>query len=587
VDNQIDVAGKAFLGLTVACARCHDHKFDPIPTADYYALAGVFHSTDIREAVIDSPKRTAQILDLSARIRALGMPPAVPPATVAYRPEDKVFERFESFGNWVPQGAAFGSATRGGAADSRSAGSDVFVGTLTSPKFRTGTQRYLHVRIAGTKADPKLKERGPLRFTIVADGYKGQHVVPEGSDKPVWKTLTLVFERERTVYFEIVDRTREGYIAVDEIVFSDSKEPPPTVESPADPPVPLADDVLAQRAALEAQVPPSEFAVVAEDLNPRNVRLHVRGNHKSLGDEVPRRFLQVIAGENQPPVKEGSGRLHIADWMARAENPLTARVMVNRIWKHHFGAGLVRSTDNFGRMGEAPSHPELLDYLASRFVEDGWSVKRMHRLMLLSATYQMGAEASVDAKRIDPTNALLQHMPVRRLEAEAIRDAMLLLSGSLDRTLYGPSVPPFISEWQDGRGKPASGPLDGNGRRSIYIQVRRNFMVPMFLAFDYPVPISSIGNRTVSTVPSQALMMMNNEFVHQQARRWAQRALQIGDPAARVQSMYEAAVSRPAGPDEVRRILAFAEAGGNRDRDEVWTDVAHVLMNSAEFIYLR
>ena len=133
--------------------------------------------------------------------------------------------------------------------------------------------------------------------------------------------------------------------------------------------------------------------MIAEDRDCHNARLHIRGNHKNLGEEVPRRFLQVIAGEQQPPITSGSGRLHIANWMASADNPLTARVMVNRIWKHHFGAGIVRSTDNFGKMGEAPTHPELLDYLASRFVEGGWSVKSMHRLIVLSAAYQMSSAA--------------------------------------------------------------------------------------------------------------------------------------------------------------------------------------------------
>ena len=229
VDNQIDVVSKTFLGLTVACARCHDHKFDPIPTADYYALAGVFQSTDLREASVDSPERKEKIADLSRRIKELKgpAPPDPPRPSISYRPEDKVFERFEdaAFGKWVTQGAAFGDTTVNGAADSGAAGSDVFAGTLTSPKFRTGKELYLHVRIGGTKSDPALKERGPLRFTIVADGYKGQHIVPDGGPTK-WKTLKLTFERDRTCYFEIVDRARDGHIVVDEIVFSSLPKPP-------------------------------------------------------------------------------------------------------------------------------------------------------------------------------------------------------------------------------------------------------------------------------------------------------------------------------------------------------------------------
>ena len=210
--------------------------------------------------------------------------------------------------------------------------------------------------------------------------------------------------------------------------------------------------------------------MVAADYEPHNVKIHVRGNHLTLGEEVPRRFLQAVAGDKQPPVREGSGRLYLAECIASAGNPLTARVMVNRIWQHHFGQGIVKSVDNFGAMGDRPSNPELLDYLAARFVEEGWSVKAMHRLMMLSSAYRS------------------QSLPPRRLEAEAIRDAILAIAGSLNSEMYGPSVPPHISRYQDGRGKPDSGPLDGNGRRSIYVQVRRNFLTPLLLAFDYPLP---------------------------------------------------------------------------------------------------
>lgn len=587
VDNQIDVASKAFLGMTVACARCHDHKFDPIPTADYYALAGVFHSTDIREATLDSPDRTAKINDLSRRIRDLNLPAAEPAkAEIKYRTEDKIFEQFNtsSFGKWVSQGAAFGQKPAQGAADSRSAGSDVFSGTLTSAKFKTGKELFLHVRIGGTKADPLLKERGRLRFTIVADGYKGQHIVPDGEPMK-WKTLRLTFERERICYFEIVDRARDGHIVVDEIVFSASKEPPETIAAPVAPAV-IPEDVISKRREFELQVPDSEFAIIAEDREPHDVRLHIRGNHKNLGDPVPRRFLQVVAGEKQPPVASGSGRLQIAEWMASAGNPLTARVMVNRIWKHHFGSGIVRSTDNFGKMGEAPSHPELLDYLASEFVASGWSIKAMHRLIVLSSAYQMASTGSEHAASIDPSNKLLQHMPVRRLEAEAIRDSILATAGTLDTKLFGPSIPPHISQYQDGRGKPKTGPLDGAGRRSIYVQVRRNFMTPLFLAFDYPSPISAIGARTVSTVPSQALMMMNNEFIAQQAAKWAERAIGESDPARRVDQMYLAAFARAPEASETASILSFVKAQAARPEPEVWADVAHVLFNSAEFLYV-
>jgi hypothetical protein len=279
-------------------------------------------------------------------------------------------------------------------------------------------------------------------------------------------------------------------------------------------------------------------------------------------------------------------------------------VNVNRIWRHHFGTGIVASADNFGKTGERPTHPELLDFLAQQFVDSGWSVKAMHRMMLLSSTYGMSSNAGGQAAQLDPRNKLLHHMPVRRLEAEVIRDSVLAVSGSLNRKQFGPGVAPHISKYQDGRGKPPTGPLDGDGRRSIYIQVRRNFLTPMFLAFDYPSPISTMGRRGSSTVPSQALIMMNNEFVNQQASIWAERvSAEPSDARARIQGMFLAAFGRPASGAEVEDVGAFlseqralhvgasngdaGKHGAGKDDARSWADLAHVLMNSTEFIFVR
>lgn len=557
VDNQIDVMSKTFLGLTVACARCHNHKFDPIPTADYYALAGIMHSTELREDVIDSQKRTRQIRELSALAQASFHTTAAAPGLVHYRPEDRVYADFAggSFGGWTTTGAAFAGRPIGGAATSLAAGSDRFVGALTSPKFRTGKHLYLHVLIAGSKGENR-KELSPLRFSTVCDGYKGQHVVPTGDNRPAWKTLTLTLERERTCYLEIVDHSPEGHIEVGKIVFSDLKSPPPTDD-------PMEVSAVNRPIPLDLPVPPSAFAMLAAEGEPHNVKVHVRGNHNQLGDEAPRRFLTAIAGENQPPVESGSGRAYLADWLSSPKNPLAARVMVNRIWQHHFGEGIVKSVDNFGAMGDRPANPELLDFLAARFVEEGWSVKSMHRLILLSNAYR--------SESAHP----------RRLEAEAIRDSILAVAGTLDPTLYGPSVPPYISKYQGGRGKPQSGPLDGAHRRSIYIQARRNFLTPLLLAFDYPLPISAIGARSASNVPSQALLFMNNEFIAEQAAEFARKAVTQPDP---IGFMYQRAFARPPDPDERAAIDAFVK---ERTQIRAWTDAAQVLFWSPEFIYVQ
>ena len=282
-----------------------------------------------------------------------------------------------------------------------------------------------------------------------------------------------------------------------------------------------------------------------------------------------------------------------------AANPLTPRVLVNRLWKHHFGEGIVKTTDDFGAMGQKPSHPELLDWLAAELVGSGWSLKAMHRLMVTSSTYRMVERPQGDAERLDPTNAFLHRMNVRRLEAEAIRDSLLAVSGRLDPSMYGPSVPVHLTSFMEGRGRPGhSGPLDGDGRRSLYLNVRRNFLDPMFLAFDMPVPFSTMGRRNVSNVPAQALTLMNDPLVVSQARLWVKRVM--AGPANRPASGSTAlrdglrpAADRSGGPrmPGVPRQPAagptrWHRAGDGEAEVLAWTDLCHVLINMKEFIFV-
>jgi hypothetical protein len=313
----------------------------------------------------------------------------------------------------------------------------------------------------------------------------------------------------------------------------------------------------------------------------------VRGSPKALGVAVPRRFLEALAGDAPLPAAHGSGRLELARQMTDPKrNPFISRVIVNRIWHHLFGQGIVPSVDNFGALGESPTHPELLDYLADHFVHDGWSIKRMVRMLVLSQTYRMSSRHDAGADEADPQNVLLHRMRVRRLEGEAIRDAMLAISGRLSPKMYGPSVGIYLTEFQEGRGRPASGPVDGDGRRSIYLAVRRNFLSPLLLAFDTPIPFSTVGRRSVSNVPAQALILMNDPLVHQQAAVWARRELsEAGTAEERVRRMYLRAFGRPATDAECRRCLDFL---GHRSTDDpaVWADLAHALFNAKELLFL-
>jgi hypothetical protein len=303
---------------------------------------------------------------------------------------------------------------------------------------------------------------------------------------------------------------------------------------------------------------------------------------------VPRRFLEALAGPDQPATKEGSGRRELVERMLAPSNPLVPRVIVNRLWHHHFGRGLVASVDDFGVQGQRPTHPELLDWLARELVRQGWSLKAMHRLMVTAAAYRMASRGDPTADAADPQNLLLHRAHVRRLEAEAIRDALLAVSGRLDRTMGGPGVLPHLTPFLVGRGRPAiSGPLDGAGRRSVYLAVRRNFLNPTFLAFDYPIPFTTIGRRSVSNVPAQALTLLNNPLVTQQTQLWANRVL--AEPGlsreARVSRMYETAFAREPTAAERAEALAFLAEQGDDPR--AWADLAHVLVNVKEFIFVN
>ncbi len=760
VDNQIDVLSKAFQGLTVACARCHDHKFDPIPTADYYSLAGILHSTDYAESVIDSPRRVAEIRSarqgiwevnkairellspvrrtladrLAADLAAAGAahpqsapgPETTDPVGEAWRETlnaachegdhlfhplaalvdegagnwasfekrleamrerletiqgsslqaaarergDEIFDDFSrsDFSGWTVAGQAFASGPQlqpppnqplrnhqgGGLANSFGEGAEQLVGSLTSSKFVV-RRPWIHVRLAGSEETGK-GEKAELRVTVVAAGHKATHFIPKGGDVLEWQSQKVAeLVANRICYIEIVDRSRTGHIAVERIVFSDSPEPPAAISgvhrglrqmlaqpglrnledlargyqhllagSLADPArdrdsrwlqsavVPFAREedaaillgrrerrslykLVEEREKLAGAIPSSAFSLVARDGPGADVRVHQRGSHKNLGELTPRGYLQVLRRNRSDSILHGSGRRQLAERLSSPDNPLTARVMVNRVWKHLFGTGLVATPDNFGMMGRKPSHPLLLDYLAGRFMESGWSIKSLIRLLVTSNAYRMSSRADPAAVGLDPDNRLLHHMPVRRLEAEAIRDAILSVSGSLQPTLFGPSLVPFISDYQDGRGKPESGPLDGEGRRSLYIQIRRNFLPPLFLAFDYPLPISTIGRRGISTVPSQALMLLNNEFVAQQAQLWGQRIVQaLPDESERIEAMFVRAFARMPEKGEIEEAFDFLATqrvdygiDPGKDDPRIWGDLGHVLMNSTEFIFVR
>lgn len=452
-DEQIDLTSKAFLGLTVSCARCHDHKFDPISTKDYYSLASIFKSTT----------------------------------------------------------------------------------TLSGTLPRNNRVMYWMER--------------PL---VSADAVAAR------------KTHDAAVKQLQDALKKAKDETEKARIS-------------------------------AELKALEAKAPPAvPMAMAVEDGKVEDLRVHVRGSYKNLGEAAPRGFLATVAGHKEAIPAHKSGRLQLAEWIASPENPLTARVLVNRVWQHHFGVGLVRTPDNFGRLGERPSHPELLDYLAQRFMAEGWSLKKLHRLIMLSAAYQRTTEPNALAQAKDPENRLLWRMNRQRLEAEAIRDAILLTNGQLDPRPGGT----LLTRTSGIAGKEFGVEYAQATRRSVYLPVVRGVIYDMFQVFDFADPHVVNGRRDTTTVAPQALYMMNSPEIRTESGKFADLLLALpnSDDARRVETAYARALGRAASSSERNRALAFmreyeqsleaSEKNPEKRRGEAWRSFCQSLFASSEFRYV-
>ncbi|SRR5579883_1266667 len=442
IDDRIDVTMRGLQAMTVGCARCHDHKFDPIPQKDYYSLYGVFASSvepkDL--PLIGMPEHTAE---LAAFEKELAKRKA---AVEKYRNEHK---------------------------DELAKG---------NRKFRDG------LRALQKKVDQ-------------------------------WQAT-----------------------------------------APAAPP---------------------RAMVLIDKPSPQEPQVFLRGNPNNRGPSVPRQFLEVVAGEKRQPFHQGSGRLELARAIADRDNPLTARVLVNRVWLHHFGAGLVRTPSDFGLRGDPPTHPELLDWLATTFMDNGWSIKQLHRLILLSNTYQQASGVDPRLLQMDPDNRLLARMNRRRLDFESMRDSLLCVAGRLDTAMGGRAVELTTTPFST--------------RRSVYGFIDRQNLPGLFRTFDFASPDTSTPQRFTTTVPQQALFLMNSPFVIEQARHFLQRpdlAEQTKDEA-KINRMYQLAYGRAADADEITLGMRFlAEA---RKSDEAkkaalslsaWEQYAQVLLLSNEFAFV-
>ena len=676
VDEQLDTLGQAFLGLTLGCARCHDHKFDPIRAEDYYALAGMFSSTKTmrnhtvvaawNERPIGSPasaaalaahektvtaakadvkaadaklkaavtarlteerKRTAEYAAAAAEVARRSGPlklvadPTKDAPAGTVRVEAEAFARGNVLKLTDGYGAGIGVIINAGPLPNV-AEYDVEMpaaGTYQlAVRYAAAEPRPVRVMVngkllAGAACGAKTGSWNPDTQTWHAEGVvallAGKAVVKFERAGPFphldkFALLPMTPEQVAAAPLSVEQAAADRKLlasvlrqTVEDAKGNDSFRTSPAVESDAAPEAKREATRLREAlTAAEKARPPVDEAMAVEDAKGENLRVHLRGNHLTLGAEVPRRVPQVFADAAPPIGPDRSGRLELADWMTRPTNPLTARVMVNRLWAGHFGVGLVRTPDNFGRLGERPSHPELLDWLAAEFVEKGWSLKHVHRLMVTSAAYRSATQADAVAVRRDPENRLLSRFPRRRLDAEEVRDGMLAVSGLLDRTVGGSLLKATPRQYVTSTASRNYESYD-QPRRTVYLPVVRSAVYDVLQTLDFPDPSVPAGQRPTTVVPTQALLMLNGGLVDRAAEAFAKSLLAApGDDPARVVEAYRRAFGRAPTTAELDRVATYltrSEAAADptlapaERRLRAWRGLCRVLLASNEFVFVE
>ena len=555
VDEQIDVTTRAIMGLTVSCARCHDHKFDPIPTRDYYALAGIFASTQTYYG-----------------IRA-GQGNRQPSTLIALKTNAKKQVAKASPKPAVPKNATGGNAKR--AKQQKQ---------LRKLRTQLRTAQRKRRALAGNKAGAKKKKRAgkkkrgrkkkakAKKAAKVKKNAKGQ---PQAKPKNGGKKTNANRARQIAALDKEIQMLRRRVRRLNRLVGGKKKG--------------------RRRRGRPAPTGPSAMGVA--DAKIADTRIHIRGDVQRLGKSVQRGFLQVVHYDSAPSVnRQQSGRLQLAHWLSHPDNPLTARVMVNRVWMHLFGQGIVRTTDNFGATGERPINQELLDHLARRLIKGGWSTKKLVRTIVLSRTYQLSSQYNDTNFKVDPENRLNWRTSHRRLDAEAIRDAVLSASGQLDLTPRKRSVIAELGSTNIGRNQQQVRRLNAVSRnRSVYLPIVRNLVPGMLRAFDFAESSMLVGRRDVTTVPRQALYMMNNPFILQQSRRMAQRLVDQKslNNEQRIALAFQLTYSRPPKANELslsKKLVAdfrreLKDKGNSENGQQVagWAQLCQALFASAEF----
>lgn len=614
IDDRIDVVTRGTMALSVSCARCHDHKYDPIPTRDYYSLHGVFASSMAprelpllgiapdpaayaeyvpKHAAVQAKlddflrKQEAEVLKQHRRQTAECLLLSREPKKLA----GLITEEFGLSDRKILQAGATRWMQWLEKLDKES--DPIFApwfafAALPDLEF-AGRAKALSAKVA---ANALTHPVNPL----VAQAFAGE---PPASLNKVAERYGKLFEaadqrwqaslRDSAESLTLADADQEALCYL--LFGKDSPGNLPTELMPQLFPT----SALMQLGPLKAEIgrldathpgAPQRAMALVDSPQPKNSHVFIRGNPNRLGDEAPRQFLGILSGDKREPFTRGSGRLELARAIASRENPLTARVMVNRVWLHHFGASLVTTPDDFGLRADPPSHPELLDYLAWRFMQDGWSLKKLHRLLMLSSTYQQKSDDRLRYETMDPDNRLLSKANRRRLDFEAMRDTLLLVAGDLDPASGGRPVDLL---------KPQEGSYAN--RRTVYGAIDRNNLPSLFRTFDFANPDLSTAQRDATAMPQQALFFLNSPFVMEQACKIANRSSsqRLDDATERILDLYRRVYQRNPSAEEVQRALRFlvatpaATGSGESSQKQPLTPLerfAQILLMSNELMFV-
>ena len=607
IDEQLDVIGKAIFGQTLGCARCHDHKFDPIPTKDYYALASILKSSvaiehsnvsqwvrmplplpSEQESDFNEAEKNLKSIkkELDALKKRVGKNPASGKIVAVSQLPGIVIDdsKAEKRGNWTNSSSIAAYLETGYLHDSHDS---TMIKSVVFEPMAIPPGRYL-IRVSYAPGENRATNTRVKVFS--ADGEDvvqiNQRVTPKDG---LWHPIgEYTFETGGRAAVEISTEMANGHVIADGVQFLSVADQASPLESVAiadpEPEVELKDRIASMEKNLKEyeKVAGSRPMVVSlrASKEPVDLKVHVRGSVHQLGEQSTRGFLTCLSFDEDIRIESKSdGRLELARWATSSKNPLTARVYVNRVWKWLMGTGLVRTVDNFGTTGEQPTHPELLDWLTTQFIEHGWSTKWLVREIVTSRAYQLASKTTDADYQLDPENRYYGRANVRRLSPEAIRDTVLRLSGELDGNILRDSVVP-ASMKEDYR-------FQHSVRyRSVYGPWFRNSLPELFVEFDGANPSFSSGQRSRSTVSGQALLMLNSPWISTRATKIASRFLASTsnqDEDARIEELFGWMLSRRPSNEEINWAKSILVGGSS----ESYVGLVHQLMSSLDFRFVE